>query len=611
MVLDGPDLRYVKLGNREVIRRIYFAIRNHNWDTIPGRLSNVRTEVGDDSFKVSYECHHQEKGVDFVWEGTITGHPDGALTFAVAGEARSTFLRNRIGICVLHPVRECAGNPCRIERVDGTIQETSFPRYISPHQPFLDIRAMSHQIISGTWAEVKFEGEVFETEDQRNWTDASFKTYSTPLRLPYPVRVEAGTTIKQAVRLSLKGSIPQFQVETGPTAVTFAVGNSAGKPLPAIGLAMASHGQSLSARELSRLRALHLSHLRVDVNLMPQTDWSPFIEASRQAAALGVRLETAITVHDSSEDLFPQLRAVVDRLKPDVSSWLIFNGKVTEQKWIDVARRHLAGYEAKFGGGANHYFVEINRNRSPVKYADLLCYIANPQVHAVDNRTMVENLEGQGYTLETAHQFADNLPLAVTPVTLKPRFNPDALSPVGDELPANVDVRQISLLGAGWTTGSLKYLAENGAASVTYFETTGWRGVMETAAGCPLPGLFRSLPGAVFPLYHVLADAGEFGAGRVIDSTSSHPLFVDGLVLRHDQRTRIILANFRAESQKVQVTGIPPMVYVKTLDESSAERAMTSPEAFREETGSRVQTGGDSLSLEIPPLGIVRIDSRR
>ena len=35
-------------------------------------------------------------------------------------------------------------------------------------------------------------------EDQRNWTDASFKTYSTPLSEPIPVTVKAGTRISQA-----------------------------------------------------------------------------------------------------------------------------------------------------------------------------------------------------------------------------------------------------------------------------------------------------------------------------------------------------------------------------------------------------------------------------
>ena len=60
---------------------------------------------------------------------------------------------------------------------------------MSPHQPFLDIRAIRHEIAPGRALEVRFEGEWFEMEDQRNWSDASFKTYSTPLSraLPAPI----------------------------------------------------------------------------------------------------------------------------------------------------------------------------------------------------------------------------------------------------------------------------------------------------------------------------------------------------------------------------------------------------------------------------------------
>ena len=60
------------------------------------------------------------------------------------------------------------------------------------------------------------------------------------------------------------------------------------------------------------------------------------------------------------------------------------------------------------------------------------------------------------------------------------RFNPFTTSPEtelkSNQLPSQVDVRQMSLFGAGWTVGSLKYLCESEAYSLTYFETTGWRG---------------------------------------------------------------------------------------------------------------------------------------
>ena len=150
---------------------------------------------------------------------------------------------------------------------------------------------------------------------------------------------------------------------------------------------------------------------------------------------------------------------------------------------------------------------------------DLVCYSINPQVHAFDNASLAETLAAQAVTVASARQFAGALPLAITPITLRPRFNPNATAPepapAPGELPRQVDVRQMSLFGAGWTAGSLKYLCASGAASLTYYETSGWRGVMELASGAPLPERFRSLPGGVFPLYHVLADIGEFAGGEI------------------------------------------------------------------------------------------------
>ena len=48
----------------------------------------------------------------------------------------------------------------------------------------------------------------------------------------------------------------------------------------------------------------------------------------------------------------------------------------------------------------------------------------------------------------------------------------------------------MSLFGAAWTLGSLKYLCESETHSLTYYETTGWRGVMEIEFGSNVPEKF-------------------------------------------------------------------------------------------------------------------------
>jgi hypothetical protein len=616
LTYESGDLRYIKLGDREVLRRVYVAVRDHNWGTVPPLLSNVQMDIAEHSFRITYAVENIEGDIDFFWQGTITGDAQGTVRFSLDGVARATFLRNRIGFCVLHPMRECAGQPCIVEKVDGTIEEGTFPRHISPHQPFCDMRAISHAVAPGVWAEVRFEGEVFEMEDQRNWTDASFKTYCTPLALPFPVEVEEGTRISQCVTLTLSGDVSPAPTELPRAGLAFSIAATATRPLPRIGLSVAADSEPLSQKELARLTALHLSHLRVDLTLSRPDYPATLRQAAAQANALGAPLEVALHLSDAAQSELASFVDVIGNVKPNVCTWLIFHQaeKSTAARWTELARKILGDYDplAKFGSGTDAFFTELNRDRLPVEALDLVCYSLNPQVHAFDNASLVEALEAQAATVETARQFCGALPIAISPITLKMRFNPNATAPEAapspGELPSQVDVRQMSLFGAGWTTGSLKYVTDSDVYSVTYYETIGWRGVMERDAGSPVPGKFPSLPGSVFPLYHVLADVGQFAAGKTVPTTSSDPLRLNGLALREGDRTRVVLANLSPETQRVTVHNLSTRIRVRHLDETNAEEAMRSPEDFRALAGEWLQTTGGALQLDLLPFAIVRID---
>jgi len=172
-------------------------------------------------------------------------------------------------------------------------------------------------------------------------------------------------------------------------------------------------------------------------------------------------------------------------------------------------------------------------------------------------------------------------------VTLRPRFNPNATGGTEEvesgHLPAQVDPRQMSLFGAGWTLGSLKYLCESGVRSVTYFETSGWRGVQETADGSPEPHLFPSKPASVYPLYHTLAYFGGMKAGEIVPSASSDTLRVEGAILREGNWVRFLIANLTAQEQTVRVSyaSLFGSVRAEVMDERYFEDATENPEQFR------------------------------
>src|SRR6267143_1507494 len=87
-------LRYIRIGDHEIVRAIYAAVRDENWATIPPRLSNMRQEVGKDCFRLSFDVGCQQGQIDYLWRGEIVGESDGTIRYSFDGEARSSFQRN-------------------------------------------------------------------------------------------------------------------------------------------------------------------------------------------------------------------------------------------------------------------------------------------------------------------------------------------------------------------------------------------------------------------------------------------------------------------------------------------------------------------------------------
>lgn len=620
---DTAFLRYVRVGDHEIVRAIYAAIRDKNWATITPRITNLKVAPAKDSFHLTFDVECKEREIDFVWKGSIAGDATGKVTFVFDGEARSTFLRNRIGICLLHPIAECAGKPCTIEHPDGCAEPGAFPRYISPDQPFKNIRAISYEPAPGVRAEVRFDGDVFEMEDQRNWTDASFKTYCTPLELGFPKQIEQGTRVVQSATVSLIGPPRKIMPVVLGRGAQISISTTPILPKPAIGLCVASHGQALTANEIERLKALRLSHLRVDLRLSDPNWRAALRQAASEADQIGASLHGALFLTDGADRELAELGRELEGVKPRISLWMVFHASemVTSEKWVRLAKQRLASSSPNtlLAAGTDAYFVELNRQRPAPDSWALPCYSVQPQVHAFDNATMLENLAGQASTIESLRQFCRQAAV-ISPITLCARFNPDAASDEKEnhaftgaatdrvELPSAVDVRQMSLFGGGWTLGSLSRMATAGNIhSLTYYETTGWQGVMEAETGSPLPEKFRSIPGGVFPVYHLLADLAGFD--RLYPTHSTHPLQVEALTLLDAQnRRRILLANFMDEPQDVKIKTGTCRAQVRCLDETNAEEAMRSPETFRAQPGVTVESASGKIELKLLPYALARVD---
>ena len=590
LVFDRGALRWIRLGEREVLRAIYFALRAENWVTITPELEGLEIEAEPASFRIRFRARHERGPVKYAWEGRISGRSDGGIEFAVKGEAGSSFLRNRIGLCVLHPVEPCAGRPCIVETVDGDRAESAFPARVAPHQPLRRVRAILHEVTPGVEAAVRMEGETFETEDQCNWGDTSFKTYGTPLHLPFPVRVEAGERLEQSVAVSLfgiseepveqaaasvPGAFPRKRNSTEPVVLT--VTPVEGLRPPAIGLGGA--GQvALGQPELERLRPLRLAYLRADLPL-DAADWSAQLErAAQNAARLGVPLELAVFLPHDAQDALATLQARMAALRPKVASWLVYGADhVTAEGHVPLARAALAAVSpgALFGGGSDVNFAELNRRRPTPGVLDKLVYAFQPQAHAFDDATMIENLASLGRVADTLRSFSGGVPLGISPATLRPRVDasPRALRGPG-RAPFTDDPRQKTPFAAAWTLGLVASAAEAGLASLTLFELAGPRGVQDEGGG--------------FPVLDALADVAAIGGARVVPARPRRPERIQALALQSGGRVRLFLANVTGEAHPVRVEG---------LSGKATRAVLAQPEG--EACG---------LELELKPREVVRLD---
>lgn len=618
LLLEQGDLRNISLDGELVVLRLYGAVRDRNWDTIEPRFVSYDVDERPDGFEVWFTAECVSDDVDFAWEGHFSGTSDGRITAVFDGVARRGFWRNRIGWCLLHPMG-LAGRPVETVTPEGSVQG-AFPIAISPTQPFFDLQAISYPTTSGKTVTIHFEGDLFEMEDQRNWTDASYKTYSTPLREPYPVEIQQGQRVTQIITIDL-ASGPGVGVgarsgDETERAILVQVGDQVVGQMPAIGLGLASHGQALSEEERRLLRDLGPSHLRALLNLAAE-GWQVALEvALGEARNLEVPLELEIMVGEQSEELQSLFCTIVDANVP-LARVLVFpvSGYTTTTDVMGqaVLKADLAGIDAPLGGGSRADFTELNRaaDSLPLGAMDVIGYSINPQVHAFDNESLMETIRAQAETVKSAQAIAPDKAIVVGPITLKPRFNPNATGPAPEvasgTLPPSVDVRQAALIGAAWTAGSLASLGRSGATSLTYFETTGWRGVVERSDHPLRVTAFPSRPGMIFPLYHVLAGASRMVGNEVLETAVSEPGAIETLAVRMGDEVAVIVSNLHnAETRVELILPVSGTGSVQTLDETTFEQATSAPALFHA-ARQAIDLADGKVEATLLPYGVMFI----
>jgi D-apionolactonase len=559
--LVAGNLRNIRFDGVEVIRGIGYIVRDMDWGTYSPALSNLVAIQRPDSFRISYDarCSATDGGI-LAFSAAILGRSDGSLRFEVAAKPLGDFQTNRCGYCVLHPIVGVAGSPVVIEHVDGAREHTLLPDLIDPWQPFKSMRAITHQVRPGLQATCRLEGDTFEMEDQRNWSDASYKTYVRPLELPWPYVLPDGALLTQSVSVALTGA---SSAERGPTQtpeIEVTIGEAIGS-MPKIGLIVTPEETGAVLVRIDRLSEIG-----------PQTltcHFDPTVGHGREAlagfAAMAEMTDAEITLEcvvPCRDDVATELAAIavmaddvglrldaisvspsVDRQStPPGSAWPAC--PPLEQVYA-AARAAFPG--VRLGGGSFSYFTELNRKRPPVDLLDFVTHATCPIVHAADDRSVIQTLEVLPFIVRSARAFiGEGKPYRIGPSTIAMRQNPYGSrtfdNPTGKRMAmANSDPRHNGLFGAAWTLG---YAARTAEAK------------LDVLTQSALTGPFGLLDGedSVRPIFHIIRALAAVAGCERFSLWSTRPDAVQGVALASPDGSKIVwLANLTHQSLIVRL----------------------------------------------------------
>lgn len=569
--LETPFAREVSVDGITVAQTITFSVRDKKWGTVESSDWTSQVEQRDGCISIELQGRFTSDDIDVDAVVTIRTDPGGSFTYGVKATALRDFERARIGICVMHPA-DLSGQRLDITTPDGGYS-TRFPVDVSPSREITNIVSMRHPLGDGRDVLFKFEGDLFEFEDQRNWTDASYKTFCTPLGLPWPVWVRSGDTIEQQLTISTAGQMLSPLAKTSVSqsdVVELRVDLDAhGKISPSIGV-----GCDIDHDAILAARTLGTRHIRVSIDAGSNTATADLAAVAEALDGSETEIELEIVAHSPSD--VAAVQASIGQLADRLTRAFVFDRKtqITSKEYGEAIDDLKSVTGATVGGGSGTNFGAINFNAADMAFdsLDVLTFPMSPQVHYMDHFSFIKNLEAQAVVAANGRRLAHNGRLSIGPVTFMPRRAGEPLAR---------DPRSASLLGAAWTVASLSELIESGADSLTYHHLTGPAGLVDEE-------------GRLSPTYHVIADILECADPKYlpvhVDSQGSK---VAVLALRDDAVVRILVANLDSRPVTIDLNLPADHTTTRSLDETTYDTARHSRSGFLETTttwdGTRMQ----------------------
>lgn len=550
-------------NGEEILRGLDFLVRDEDWGTLPPAAMEETLQQQDGV--LTHERRFTLAEGALACSVTSTMASSGRLEVEGRIEVRRDLMVNRAGFTLLHPLLGLVGAPLRVTHSDGSSEETSFPATIAPSQPAFDIAGLAYAC-RGVEVEIRMEGEVFEMEDQRNWSDASFKTYCRPLSFPRPYRLQAGQALRQRITLRAAGGST-----ARPAASTkVEIGEPMRVLMPEMLLAAEAGWLPAASADLAGLRGTSLL-LRLDAD-----EYEGLLEAALPALReQGNRLDLEIVLADDRPPE-PDLRVIAEEIAAHglaprhviALPRAFLKSHQPDGAWpqgLQPAEARAAARRAfpraRIGGGMLTNFTELNRHRPDPALIDYVTHGITPIVHAADDRSVLQTLAALPDIAASLGRLAGGIPWRLGLVAIGMRSNPYGAgivpNPEGRCLPmVRDDPRAGTAFNASWALGAVAALL--GAQALALAAPAGPFGIL----GRPNP---------LSDLVRMLADAA--GAPRL--RLTGLPDGVAGLAWRgRGGAPRLLLANLEEKPRRLDTPcggcTLPPRQVVMPGQEDQA-----------------------------------------
>lgn len=564
--LANGNLRTIRYDGIEVLRAVSYLVRDRDWGTYSPHIEGLSVEQDKGSFSVRYVARCNGPDDSTLAISVRIAATESELIFAAEALSPDGFETNRCGFCILHPIVGIAGSPAKVEHVDGSIDETHFPDKIEPWQPFKDMRAITHQVLPGVSAECRMEGDTFEMEDQRNWSDASYKTYVRPLALPWPYQIAANEPVKQRIVLSIRDTRSDQTTAPGSTAGAIRL-EPAGRSgtMPAIGLIVTPEEAkaTLAARDLLNEIAPQELLFHFDPNAghgaQAFRDFAAVAAVHRGRSTLEIALPCRQTPATETAEIAGQMqdagfRPAAILISPSVDRQSTPPGS----KWPECppleevyAAAHAAFAGIRIGGGMLSYFTELNRKRVPAERLAFISHCTNPIVHAADDLSVMQTLEALPFITGSARAIYGDKSYRIGPSTIPMRQNPYGSrtmdNPSNGRIPmANRDPRHNGRFAEAFALGYAIRVLDADIECMTLSALTGPFGLVAGKAEPTEEGGNR-------PLFNVVKLLSSLAGSSWKSCASSRPSELLAFISRQSFNATLHIVNLTAEERSVDI----------------------------------------------------------